>query len=605
MPVLEPAISATHKEAVHQHNGRSTLFAFLTLLILCVGALEGWYGRTNQGGLYGSDAVQYLDSARALRLGDWKLAVNPLWGLGYPLFVAAADSLFPKNMTGEWFAIRTLNLCIFAATWASFLYLIAGLAQQSRNRSRRVETLLIIAAAGLFLTLQICTNEVSRVGPDQLLSALFLLACGLLVRMIAAPQWKHTLLLGAVMGFGYVTKTVFLPLGCILLAVLSISLWKKKKSWPRLIASAAVFFAFVACYATAMSASFGRPTLGESGPLNYAWHVNRLAKWVHWQGGAQSTAKAWPIPRLARLSHWQNNPPDFGRPLHPARILPAEPAILAFAEPFHVTYPPYYNPPYWYEGYRHFWNWRYQAIAIGVSSLTLATLLASHPFLYASATVFLILFISLPKPAAWWRWMVQRWQIWTIALLSIAIYLPIHLEGRYLSSFLLVLFTVAAFGFLELHPGVSQLWKSVLIGLLIIGLIAEIAVTRGDVIARHASYAADPEWQAGRQFAAAGLPPGSRIGVLSWEPALHCDWAYLAGLHITAEVETANGWKHFWALPPSAQQAFLENFRSAKATAVVVWGKPETNAAPDSKLGWKEVGNTPAWVYFLEPQVRN
>lgn len=602
MPVLTPVISATHKKTAPQHRGRALLFVFLTLLILCIGALEDWYGRTNQGALYGSDAVQYLDSARALHQKDWKSAVNPLWGLGYPLLVTVVDSLFPKTMTGEFFAIRTLNLCIFTAAYAGFLYLIAGLMQQRSNRDQmRLETVLMIAGAGLFITMQVATDQVSRIGPDQLISALFLFSCGLLLRLITTPAWKYALLLGATMGFGYITKTIFLPLGCILLAILTISIRKRKLAWPHAITVAAVFLLFVASYAIAMSAAFGRPTLGEAGSLNYAWHVNRLAKWVHWQGGIQPVGQAWPYPSLAKLSHWQSNPPDFGRPIHSTQILPTEPRIVTFAEPFHVTYPPYYNPPYWYEGYRHFWNWRYQAIALAVNGLAFVVLLISHPFLYSTITIFLILLFSLPRPAAWLHWMAQRWPLWVAALLSIAIYLPVHLEGRYLSSFLLTLFTVAIFGLLDLHPGLSKTKQYALIGLLIFGLIAEIAGTKRYLITHHNSYTANLEWQAGEQFAAAGLPPGSRIGVLAWEPALHCDWAYLADLHITAEVETTDGWKHFWSLSPSAQQAFLGNFQTTKATAIVLWGHPGRDRAP----GWKEVGNTPAWVYFLNQPARN
>ena len=602
MHVVTPAISATHTKTKRQHHGRTLLFVLLTLLILCIGAFEDWYGRTNQGAIYGSDAVQYLDSARALHNEDWKLAVNPLWGLGYPLLVAAADSFFPKSITGELFAIRTLNLCIFTAAYTGFLYLIAGLMQQRTNRNQmRLETVLMIAGAGLFITLQVATDQVSRVGPDQLISALFLFSCGLLLRLIATPAWKYALLLGAVMGFGYITKTIFLPLGIILLAVLSFSLRKKKQAWTHTITAAIVFFVFVTSYAIAMSAAFGRPTMGESGCLNYAWHVNHLAKWVHWQGGAQPARQAWPNPNLAKLSHWQSNPPNFGHPLHATQVLATQPAIISFAEPFHVTYPPYYNPPYWYEGYRHFWNWRYQAIALGVNGFALVTLLVSHPFLYATVAIFLILLFSLPHPAAWRHWMAQRWPLWVAALLSIAIYLTVHLESRYLSSFLLTLFTIAVFGLLDLHPGLSKTKQFALIGLLIFGMITEIAGTKRYLLTHHNSYTANSEWQAGKQFAAAGLPPGSRIGVIAWEPTLHCDWAYFAGLHITAEVETSDDWKRFWALSPSAQQAFLENFRATKATAVVLWGHPGRDDAP----GWKEVGNTPAWVYFLNPQARN
>ena len=85
--------------------------------VLGAGALECWFGRTDMGSVYGSDAVQYLDIARALEAGQWKLAMNPLWGLGYPLLLTGLRPAFPRGMTGDLLAVRMLNVAIFAATW--------------------------------------------------------------------------------------------------------------------------------------------------------------------------------------------------------------------------------------------------------------------------------------------------------------------------------------------------------------------------------------------------------------------------------------------------------------------------------------------------------
>src|SRR5580658_3122539 len=53
----------------------------VSVLVLILGALEGWYRRTD----FSTDAISYLDISRAIPLKDWKMIFNPLWSVGYPL----------------------------------------------------------------------------------------------------------------------------------------------------------------------------------------------------------------------------------------------------------------------------------------------------------------------------------------------------------------------------------------------------------------------------------------------------------------------------------------------------------------------------------------
>ena len=107
--------------------------------------------------------------------------------------------------------------------------------------------------------------------------------------------------------------------------------------------------------------------------------------------------------------------------------------------------------------------------------------------------------------------------------------------------------------------------------------------------------AAETQRQAADLLAGAGLGPNTRIGIIAWEPSLHCDWAYIANLHVTGEIATAEDWKQFWSLPPEKQQQALQTFRQTGATAVVAWYKPDSPAAP----GWERMGDLPVWLYRL------
>ena len=105
--------------------------ALTTLLVLLLGAIEGWFGKTDSGDIYGSDAVQYLDCARAISRHDFHSALNPLWSQGYPTLLALTHSLFPvsaqSGIAADFLATHLLNLAIFAFCWFTFCLLLAEL----------------------------------------------------------------------------------------------------------------------------------------------------------------------------------------------------------------------------------------------------------------------------------------------------------------------------------------------------------------------------------------------------------------------------------------------------------------------------------------------
>jgi len=571
-------------------------------IVLCAGVVECWYGRTDQGAIYGSDAVQYLDIARALEGGHWVLAMNPLWGFGYPLLLALVHPLFPAGAAGDLLSVRILNLAIFVATGFSFWYLIRGVIPATvwKDKSGSWREILLIGSACLFCATQICIDKVSRVGPDQLLACLFFLTCGLTIRLIRSGKASLALLCGLTMGFGYITKAAFLPLGCFVLLMLCVALRRKVvRLWHVAICGAA-FAGLIVLYASGLSAALGRPTLGEAGSINYAWNVNRLAKWVHWEGGTDPASRAWPKASVARFADWANHPPDFGKPIHPTPILGSDPKIFAFGEPFAVTYPPYYDPPWWYEGYRHFFNWRYQAISVGYNLLQLGQVLVVHPMFYAAVGVVLLLALARKRTGdrRWAPWRAEEWSLWLFALASVVLFIPVHLEGRYIAPALAVLAMVPLTSLLVHGPELSRSQRRTILTIFMIGVLLEVGVSERDTLRRiagHGTAAAATQWRAAGLLADAGLRPDTRIATISWEPSVHCDWAYEAGLHITGEIATGEDWKQFWNLTPEMQRQVLERFRSTGATAVVAWYKPDSTEAQ----GWHQMGDLPLWLYRL------
>jgi hypothetical protein len=573
-----------------------------SVVVLALGAMEDVYGNADSGDLYSSDAVQYLDIARNLERHDWHSALNPLWSQGYPAILAAARPLFATGPHGDWLDTRVVNFAIFAASYGTFLYLLIGLAGKPRDGGRhdqRRSLLLWVGGLSLFTVSQVCLGQVSRVNPDELVTAIFFLLCGLVVRQLrqsaSAIRWQRGLMLGALLGIGFLVKAVFLALGAGILVILAIAVWRSRRSLGALLAAALVFACIVGGYGAALSRAVGHRTVGEAGSINYAWHVNRLQKWVHWEGGMQPASEAWPKGWIAHFAQWDTNPPDFGTPLHPSKILQTSPRVYGFSAPIHATYVPYYDPPYWYEGYRHVFRVRYQLIALVKSLADLAQVLLSQPMFYA---VLLALVILLqPRHARFYllRWTAEHWPVVAFGVLGIALYLPVHLEGRYITGPLTLLGLCAIAGASSFLT-VGRFRTAVII--LVLGLCGSLATTQRPVwhnLMQHRSPANNLQWKIGEAIVAEGVAPLSQVGVISWTANLHSDWAYIANVQITSEIASVSDYNLFWSQSAEEQAHTLETFRRAGAVAVLVNGKPPNAGGPR----WKQLADTPMWMYRL------
>ncbi len=559
----------------------------VVLLVLALGAMEDWYGRTDAGDLFGSDGVQYLDCARAIGRGDVRSALNPLWSQGYPALLAAARPLFAAGMSGDWVTTRVVNFLVFCFGFGSFVYLLAQVA------GRRRDAVFWLSGVGVFVATQICLGQVSRVGPDELVSGLFFLVCGMLVRLVRRPGLRpgqrprvgFAVTYGAALGLGFLAKAVFLPLGCVMLAALFVGLWKIKRRAGVGMLATVVFAVMVMGYERMLSRAVGYRTLGESGALNYAWHVNRLQKWVHWEGGAESAEVAWPKPWIARFAQWESRPPEFGMPVHADRDAGARPTVYVFHEPaVTATYVPYYDPAYWYAGYRHVVRWRYEAIDLVKNVGELGETLLMQPAFYA-------VLIAL--------WLLRRRTmrdalapLVSCAAVGVLLYLPVHLEGRYLAGF----FAVLAVAVLSGVMGAEERTRRAVMAVVLVGVAAQVVKEQRVVWGRMVhgwSYKDNAEWQAAEAVEASGLARGSEVGMVSWTPSLHCDWAYLSGMQITSEIANGEDERVFWGMGAAGQEQVLGRFRAAAARAVLSWEQPPEGAG----VGWQRLGDSRMWMY--------
>ena len=565
--------------------------ALLACLIVILGAIEGWWKRTD----FTTDAISYLDIGRAIPLKDWKMVFNPQWNVGYPLLLAAAKPFFPATPAGEWISIHVANMLVFIATWFAFLYLLRSFNPailehaESQGEALRRRDFLLFAGACLFIAMELCIDAVSRVGPDLLITMFFLLATATLWRLIRRPSYGRAAVLGTILAAGYWTKGIFLPLSLALLCVTAAALYSKRRVIAPAIVAFVVFAVVAAPYVAAVSWSFGHFTLGESGSLNYAFHVNYLPRWTNWQGG----------------------PAGYGMPIHPTHEVMKNPDLYVFAEPYHNTYPPFGNVVYWYQGYRHFFSAKYQAIAIARNLFYLAQILVHEPIFYAVILSAGLLLFAAENRKVWLKAMLRLWPFYLAALAGIALYVQVHLEDRYLSSFFVILCLVPFVLTVMLREMPPRRTQRLVMAVMALGAALNFVLVDREVLShirQHYTYAQNPEWRLGLALARAGIKPGSEMAAVGG-PNASSTWAYIVHLRVGAELGGDPYDPHgplpgvpdtvqlFWHSSPALQQKVLEQFRQAGAVAAIASDKPADLAAPP---GWEHLDGTGTWLYRLQ-----
>ena len=554
------------------------IFVFVALPL---GHIEGLYGRVD----YTTDAISYLDVARAIHDGQWQMAFNPLWSIGYPLLIAAMEPFFPSTGDGEWRLLHLLNLFVFATAYASFIFFLRGLVSAYQCASQKVVTAvvqnrLIVAGTALFLCSELCIDNVSRVGPDMLVTTFFLLALGLLSRLLDEPRTRTFILLGCALGAGYIIKAIFLPLSLTIITVAGIALHRRRLPILKLTLVVAFAALFAVPYIAGLSHAYGHFTMGESGTVNYAWHVNRVTQ-IHWQGG----------------------PARFGKPVHPTTQVSTDPPIYSFAEPFHVSYPPFFNPPYFYEGLKHVFILKLQLRAIAANLLHLEQVLRPLPIFYAVLICCGLILSYKPARTSWFATCKPFWPLLLPAFIGIALYLQVHLEGRYLPGFLLVIiFTPFALLLLAMDQFPSRITQGIL-AFLLVGCAATLLITDRSTLARalHRTHYSDSgQWVLARFMQQHGLHPGDEVAVIGG-PAASCTWAHVDHLRIVSELEVDlyappdTAINLFWNATPDRQKTILGVF--AKSGAKLVISRVTASQHPTD--GWIRVPGTDNVVHDL------
>jgi len=582
----------------HQQNTHQIL---VWLLIIILGGWQSVFGRTQ----YLGDWISYLNVSRAVSGLDWKAIFDPMWNPGYPALIALARGFAPHTRTGEWYAIAVLNWLIFLGAFAGWQYLVRqAVARYDPSVDFDCSPALLWTTTCLFLSSVLCLERVSSVSPDLLVSALFILAAAQVLALLNRFRASDAVALGVVLGVGYWVKGVFLPLACAFLFTLLIACLAKLVPRRSLVLAAAVFLGLFLPYVFATSWSYGQFTLGESGTLNYAFHVNHLPHWTNWQGG----------------------PAEFGKPIHPTRQLLGDLPVFEFGAPFKTTYPPYNNMPYWYQGFVHFFNLRLQLLAMFRSCYFLGQVIEENPFFCLAILAFFVAIAHRECRLSVRKFAFILWPIFLTAALGILAYMLVHVEDRYLGPSFVIL------GLIPLAPLINPEMskKPILLAsialLYVLGTAAELKAREAATLRatlRGVTFRDDQQWKLAQRLSSYGIKSGARVASISSAPGYRCAWAYIANLRIVAEFGSlawqvepwdrtwsehsrieesdAEYGKVFYQLPPQDRARVLAAFRQTGAQAVVALSRP----SPSPEPGWQHIEGTESWIYNFDSNSAN
>jgi hypothetical protein len=513
-----------------------------------------------------SDGVSYLD------VGDAILGLKRYGIVGYfsPLFaiwIALAVRVTRPDMTHELLVVRAAAGVITLLAAVAFDALLSAVVdyvkQSAEDGGTRVrESYWLLWGYSVFLWNAVRNVGTAKVTPDMGVMALLFTAVALILRAANRPErtpsFRQAAILGLVLATGYLTKSVFFVYALILLSVFSLQMRRA----PRTVATAWLFFLLGAApWITALSLTKGRPTFGDAGRLNLTWF--------------QSTVR-FPM-------HWQGDEPGFGTPVHPTRRLLRAPEVFEFATPFPVSYGPWYDASYWYEGMRTKLDAR-EFVAQSWQRFK-----GTSPQLWLLAVAFIVLAVAsrtmAPLRSAFGPLMVLIGP----AVAAYAMYAPIAPEPRYLAGFvvLLYLFIFAAWSTWQRGAG-ARFTEPVMLA-----VAAILLFSTARVVQRHAAISVDANWKVHREddgdirtaatLRAAGYGPGTPMAGIG-TPGAYAMWLRLGRFHEVAESPSGAAGS-YWRSDAPTRARVIDLLRGAGARAVVSDSLP----AGPLPAGWRRV----------------
>jgi hypothetical protein len=553
--------------------------------LIVIAFVRAWFTRYEFDG----DSISYLDIARAINEGHLRALIHAYWSPGYPVILSFFLWLFRPNAYWQCPLVHFVNVLIFIGALASFQLFWSEVwlwhKSSAEDSGAPIPAYAFWALGYSTFAIGILSFiTVALVHPDLLVAAFCLLAAWSVLRFRRSPDIGRALILGIVLALGYYAKAPLFPMGFVFILCAFLG-WPVSRRMILLGGTALGVFLLVSSpFIAALSRAKGRLTFGDSARLNYAFFIDGVQHYQHWQGV----------------------PPGSGAPIHPTRKLNDFPEIYEFADKNMGTYPPWFDPTYWYEGVIPHPNWKFQ-IKMLVANLILEfqILMDNGAELVCGA---MILALLTAYRRLWTRGFWKLWPMWMPATVALPMFALVHVEPRFLGGWLILFFAAALCACsLPSDGGTLRAVSCVGIAVLITAGAAQVSQASQEALESvHAAGRNPRNAVIAAYLLNHGLHPDSKVAVIGDGGFAY--WAHLARLHIVAEIP-AHIWQHqahpafdFWALGPEEQRHSLEILAETRAEAVIAdpQGIPAGWQSSTVPAPWKRIdGTTDAYVYFF------
>jgi hypothetical protein len=551
----------------------------LKLLFWAVASACAFLTAWGQRFVLDGDTVSYLDMGDAYLRGDWKMAINAYWSALYSLLIAIPQHLFRIPKYWESTAVQVVNWLCFLFALACFEHFLSVLIRRRFPPESEIEKKMLpgwavrIMAYAMFLFSTVVWLPQELGTPDLLVEGLVFLVFAYMIKLRTGDtRWICFATLGLLLGIGYLTKAAMFPMAFVFLATGFVAGGRSRRAATGTLLAAFLFAAISGPMIYALSKEKGRLTFGDSARINYAMHVNGLPRFFHWQGVGS----------------------EAGFPLHPTRRLLDTPPLYEFGTPVGGSYPPWYDPSYWWDGVViHIHAWR--QILVLEKNLRFYCRMAGQQAEFPAALLAFCLLTSGILICV--RSVGKHWHLWLPALAGLLMYAAVVVETRYIEGYWIVLW-LCLFSGLAI-PDWAESRKFIRGVTLAVIIVTGVRAVSGAITGMHeaeivtGATAINPYAEVATSLNQTGIQPGDKVAsiVVSFDTY----WARLAGVSIVAEIPES-GSSTFWESGPEAKANVYEAISHTGAKAIV------SNTVPRGlePAGWKRIGeNGDFYVYLL------
>lgn len=546
------------------------------LLAILLGFFHAW---ADHHYLFNADAMSYLDVAEAYLRRDWNTAVNAYWSPLYSWVIAVALLLTKPSPYWKFAILHLVNFAIYLFALGCFSFLIREILRTHRadpGPVRVPDWALLALGYSLFIWSSLFLVTVPLESPDMLIAAFVYFATGILVRIRRDPsRWAVFVLLGIVLGLGFLAKSVMMPLTAVFLLGCVFAAGNLRRALPRVALAGAFFVLVIGPFVFAMSQSKGYLTTGRTGRLNYLWTIDRVIN-----------------------THWQGEEPGSGTPAHATRKIFDDPPAFEFAEPVGGTYPVWYDPTYWYEGSVSHFELRGQLKVVAKAAGVYYELFHEWGLQYGLTVALISFYLLSDRGRRLIYDLKDQWALLLPAFGGFGLYALVNVQGRYVASFMVLLW-LALFAAVRLPqtPDSERFLKVVMVvlaGSIVLTIVAsstrETVVTLRQLV-RGEDPAVHEQWQVAEGLRELGLTSSDRVAFIGY--STRGFWAHLLQLRIVAEIRR-DKISAFWAADANRKNQVINAFAGTGVKAVVAEKPP----AGTDLTNWRRIRQTDYYVYI-------